>query len=923
MPESKEPSREETISKFVEELNRISPDNTGSSEKSAGLDRNEVLSGAKAGEVFSIKSHKPISLSEKGRIVNQQIKDVEQGPTSVDNFESVSATSERVVSRISPEFEKARSEWKEARDRAHKIEEEYRQKYQEHVLAQTKGIRGLVNVPRRMFGLHPRLNRELESLQEASLTARIDYKEASLRLKETKIAKDKTIGEIERLTSRYQRMLAHHLTVAVHKERLKKQKDGMEQAWKESKYLRPTVESLAKHKYTVGAVTLGAGILTAGIVPVAAGVVAGVSTRIGLGKILDKTYVESSRKNLIEGKKSIGKDFFEAELSDIDDEIEHLTFAVDTREARAKIITNTAAIAAGISAAGYMNGLNGVEQVTIDTPDTDSLVPKSPTVDSVTPEVPKVESGADLPPLESPTGDSLVSSPEAEAIDDVSSEPNTIGESGSQSESGYSGTDTEVVPKPTTGRADNAISELSRSGGVGVERVDSNIESVSDTNKVETLVKDKTVPEVARDYSLPPYSSVNDLPAIGIIESVPQTPVESSALAENPNLTPVTEAEATAAFGPVTGPSIENLQSADLVTHTVEKGDNVWNILEGKGSDTNPIGGKSEVLEGMNMSDRQSALDKLIEYAEQNPEFAKEVGAVKSDGDIHRVYPGEEINVSMLDDKLRELLGANEVAPESVPASEANVPVEEVGEVDVHEPTTPKVVEEPTEIPDSETATEVQDINNMRVGDILSMQEAVENGDPQILAKLNGMGFDKDSYEALNEAISSNIRSGETYDMTLPLTEWMNQYGQAATPESAPALPQTESSPIPERASDTPNDSGAVVEEAITPVVGNAETAAAVNKYVTGIEKSSGLIFTKPDVSGTFESLKGLSIAEFKAMAGNDNLPTLLEERGVSFDGFMRWGETLQDQVKLIPANDTETIGDYVTRIVKANVRTA
>ena len=128
MPESKEPSREASINKFVEELNRISPDNTGAPEKTVGLDRDEVLSGAKEGEVFSIKSHKPISLSEKGRIVNQQIKDVERGPLEpmASEVESIPTAPEKAAEQLSPEFEKARSEWREARNKAHKVEEEYR-----------------------------------------------------------------------------------------------------------------------------------------------------------------------------------------------------------------------------------------------------------------------------------------------------------------------------------------------------------------------------------------------------------------------------------------------------------------------------------------------------------------------------------------------------------------------------------------------------------------------------------------------------------------------------------------------------------------------------------------------------------------------------------------------------------------------------
>lgn len=902
---------EDAVSKFVEELSKTSSDNnTASPEKVVSLDRDAVLSGAKAGEVFSIKSHKPISLSEKGRIINQQIKDVERGPIEVGVSEAdpVPMAPEKIVFEVSPEFEKARSEWKEARDKAHKIEEEYRQKYLEHISAQTKGVRGLLNVPRRMFGLQPRLNRELESLQEASLDARIAYKDASLKLKDAKSTKSKTFSEAEKLTSRYQKMLAHHLIVAVHKERLAKQKEGRGQAWEESKYLRPVMESLGRRKKTVGAVVLGAGILTAGILPVVAGVTAGVITRFGLGRILDKTYVESARKNLAAGKEDIGNNFFEAELSDIDDQIEHLTFDVDTRQARAKTITNTAAIAAGMSAAGYASGL-GVENVSNISdipPDTPLEITPDPTkggfVDSRTLE------SLDMPnPSETASTDV-----------NVGNESNTAETANAQSKGPITESPDSTPKGPITESGNNDIEP----------KMEEVTKEKGETGSTEKIVKDKNSIEVnpkAKDYSLPIGTSVNDLPSRGIVESMPQpAPVEISPQMEA-NLTPMTTSEATAAFGPVTGPSIESLQSDDLVTHTVGKGDNVWNILEGKGPDANPVGGKSEVLQGMSLAERHDALDKLVEYYENHPQEAIEVGAIKSEGNIHRIYPGEEINVSMLDDKLRELLGIGEAAPEPTVAPEVTLPVEEVSEIDI-EPE-PEVVtdqaEEVAEVSSVEVTPETTDINNMSVGDILAMYDGVESGDAVVLEELNQMGLDKASYEALNEAISKNIRQGESYDLTLPLNEWMNQYGQSAAQETVSVPPQPNSSPILDRVSYSPNDTGMVGQEAVSPLAENAEVTAAVNKYVSDVEKSSGLIFTKPSVAGTFENLKSLSIGDFKSIAANDNWPTLIQERGVSGEGFERWGDALGKQVQLIPANDTETVGDYVTRIASANIRTA
>ncbi|MEX2341269.1 MAG: hypothetical protein WD605_03050 [Candidatus Paceibacterota bacterium] len=716
----------------------------------------------------------------------------------------------------SPEFEKAKTEWKDARDRARKLEEEYKTKYEAYILKESKGFKGVTNWPRRMFGLQPRLTEELEDLKEATTIARQEYKDAGKNLKETKLADGKTVSQTEKLSERYQRMLAYHLMVGTQKRRLEAQREAIGQAWGESKYLRPTQEALGRHKYIYGGAALGVAIISAGVLPVLAALTAGIGTRLGLGKILDKTYIESARKKLAVGTENVGNNYFESEFLKSDKEMEHLIFNVGSREARAKTIATTLGVAAGIGAgvgtAGYVNG-SGMENI------------------STQPELPP-----DVTPIPSP----------------------------------------EVVP------AEPSPAEIP-----------------ADNDPGETIT---------------PTPDPEPTPEIVPVEppSV-ETPVDS---VPEETITPTPDSE--------TAP--EAVLPVEVITHTVEKGDNVWNILEGKGPDANPVGGKSEVLEGMTMTDRQAALDRLVEYAEQNPDFAKEVGAVKSDGNIHRIYPGEEINISMLDDKLRELLGIGETTPESTITPEVTTPTEEVGEVEVQpeiEPATEQVVEETEEVTYNEAVPEPYDINSMRVGDILAMQEAVESGDPQILEELNLMGLDKGSYEALNEAISSHIRQGESYDMTLPLSEWMNQYGQEVVPAPIATPESSQRSPILDRVSFTPSDSSPVAEEAIAPVAPNVEAAAAVKEYVNGIEKSSGFIFNKPSVAGTFENLKGLSIGEFKAMAANDNLSALLQERGVSYNGFERWGEALQKQVQLVPANDTEMVGDYVTRIANANVRTA
>ncbi|MEX0917708.1 MAG: hypothetical protein WDZ93_00975 [Candidatus Paceibacterota bacterium] len=99
-----------------------------------------------------------------------------------------------------------------------------------------------------------------------------------------------------------------------------------------------------------------------------------------------------------------------------------------------------------------------------------------------------------------------------------------------------------------------------------------------------------------------------------------------------------------------------------LITHVAAQDDNGWNIMEGWESDENPIGGKSEVLHGMSQVERENALNILFAYMDKNPEFTKEVGF--SSGDPDKLALGEKVNVSMMDEKLRELLGMDAVTAE-------------------------------------------------------------------------------------------------------------------------------------------------------------------------------------------------------------------------------------------------------------------
>jgi|GEM_PF-4812638 len=667
---------------------------------------NDITEPVLSDKVYSIKSHREVNPEAQRGIVAAQLKDFEgikAQPLDTNPTPNIDTPPEKVISAEALTFEKVKSEWKEARDNAHKIEADYQEKYQAHILEQSKGWRALVNVPRRMFGLQPRLSRELDDLYEASLLAREQYKEAGLKLKEVKSV-ETTIGQAEKLAGRYQRLLAYHLTVSVHKERLERQKAGMGQAWQESKYLKPTLETLAKHKYAVMTASLGVGVLTAGA-PVIAGVTAGLITRFGVGKILDKTYVESARKALANEKEMVGDNFFENDFTDADMLMEHLTYDVGAREAVSKTIATAAGIAAGVGAAGYVKNLD-VDNITHLPPDSVPVTPEAPSVTDTNP------------------GNIEITTPE-----NVSSP--------------------EVINTP-----------------------------------------DVDVPDT---------------------ESAPVYP--------------------------------ESIDTHSTI-YTVDKGDNVWNVLEGKGPDSNPVGGQSEVLHGMSVADRQDALDKLVAYAEQNPDFAKEVGAVQSGGDINRIYPGEKLNISLLDDKLRELLGIENGTTTTAPHfNDATSSID--SQIDT----------EPISVEYSENAPEP--MNN---GDLLPVPE-----DNQAVAPTVDQGGDIDF---------SNTIGGESVDT---------------------------------------NSNDSIVENTV-----DNRSLVAVRDYVTEVEKPTrGLIFSgRPDVSGTFDSLQNMTIGDFKNLAASDNLNNELATLGISYDGFVRWGETLTEQVKLVPANDNQTIGQYINSVV-------
>lgn len=164
---------------------------------------------------------------------------------------------------------------------------------------------------------------------------------------------------------------------------------------------------------------------------------------------------------------------------------------------------------------------------------------------------------------------------------------------------------------------------------------------------------------------------------------------------------------------------LPEISSAEGHLYTVQAGNNAWNIMEGTGPDANPVGGQSEFLNGKTLAERRHALDTLFEYMEKNPEFTKSVGI--ESGDPNLLEPGEQLNITMMDDKMRELLGASEEttahAPERVHGGEQGITKETTAEA-------PGRTTHYTENPDGTwTGREIRDEHGRPSGRVLTPEE--------------------------------------------------------------------------------------------------------------------------------------------------------------------------------------------------------
>lgn len=791
-------------------------------------------------------------------------------------------------------YGKAYDKWIEARDFSQKAEADYKKAYTEYLTKESSGVRYFANLPRRMWGLDPKLTPELEAMQNASRNARAKHRQASELLKNEKMSREGvsindmekasmylrtrqpiplelrkslggiTVDEVERIST-YERMLSHHLVIGVYSKRQEEVRKLFETADKNSLFGKAqervgrVMGKLKEHKLaTAGAVAVGAGVLVSQAPVLAAralvGAGVGILTRGGVRAGLDRTYVESARTNLAKAKNNPGEDYFQKDFEASDKEMASLMGNVGKREARAKTISTAAGILAGGTAAYYAGGMMTGSAVSVQG---------------------LAEAGA-VQPAEIV---SLKPEPVAPAEGPLVEPQNRLVSGGGAPQGGGGPSYVEV------------------SGGRG-----------SDTWSIQRGGLPQGGPGLGYGEG-------------GVSGGSPWQP-ESTSMLEGGS--PLGGPESVSEIDPeLEGGEYghEDLEAGPEITHTVVKGDNAWNIMEGKGMDANPVGGKSEVVTEMSLQDRRYWLDKLFDYCDKHPEFVKEVGAVKSDGNIHIIYPGETLNVSMLDDKIRELM--------KLEASEVPIPTPKPDEViagsgeglDLN-----VKADADTSVPAKEGAiANIDDINKLTMKDAYKLYNADDN-DPYVIKRMEELGIDRMAFKDMMDSLQSRVPTDESESWDgITIEEYLQN---SLSKDEALPMPQdgvqiqriTEVTPYDGVA---PRDGDVLVREAsFSPEAAN-DNGEAVRNYVSSIENPEvsfldrWLFNSSPNIVGTWEAMnpEQMTIGDFKEMVSSPNLSEELANRGLSEAGITKWGETLEAQTKLVPANDNETLAQYIGRV--------
>ncbi len=374
---------------------------------------------------------------------------------------------------------------------------------------------------------------------------------------------------------------------------------------------------------------------------------------------------------------------------------------------------------------------------------------------------------------------------------------------------------------------------------------------------------------------------------------------------------------------PIPEPRPEMIDSS---IHTVVKGENAWHIMRDE----------SSVLKGMSLAEQNKWQVEL--WNSLTRDEAIDAGFVRSGGDVDKIFeenvklglPADKINVSMLDERLLELMhqdkAGNIPVPEPRPdMMSATDPVMPDGtpleEVEPHEPLETDVPG-PDEFPEHGPVSvqgkdgvyvvegRTADVNQMTLRDASNLLKGVMVDDPNALALLEEMNTDKTSFLETVDSFVHRAGKDGTMNLDLTVTEWMNN-----------------SDPIP-RASQPPSFESVPVANDNVPMrqasVSGAEVMGgqSLESYVRSVEQpKNGFLdnlfgLGKPDVDGTLAQLRerypGLTVGNIKDMAAGGTVPEEINETG-----FEVWAK----EVAGAPANDNnKTLVEYVSGLANSRV---
>lgn len=376
-------------------------------------------------------------------------------------------------------------------------------------------------------------------------------------------------------------------------------------------------------------------------------------------------------------------------------------------------------------------------------------------------------------------------------------------------------------------------------------------------------------------------------------------------------------------------------QEAPSNTVTVEKGDNLWNLMEGEGPDSNPVGGHSEFVKDMPQAERNEVLTEMRTFMQQNPEFTKSVGITSGNPDL--IHPGENIDIGAIDAKLMELRGGGAASldvsgptPETLTAA-ADTSVAEANSADaadniVAEATSEEATATETAAPTLEASagepttletvspvtpeTESVNIGQMKVDDIMTLYKEVGVGNADALAKLGELGLDKSSLQDAVDQITA-LNPGDIDGNML-----YNDYLEAYTPADI-EIPATYDPEFSQMEIDNPS-----MEQLNT----SPSAGEAVNKWIAETVKNieapkPGFFFnSEPGYEGSYEKFADMTIGEMREMGTNEEVfEKVASEKGITPEMFNRWAENLTPLINET-VNDNYKIADVLEAAAKSNV---